>query len=152
MRAIRGPKDFWAGVLFMAFGAFAMIVGSGYTMGTAARMGPGYFPRMLGGLLVVLGALVALRGLRVPGRPIPRFHLRSMLLVLGTVIVFGLVVSWTGILLGTVALIVATSYASHEFRLREALISGVILAVAAVLVFVVGLKLQLPIWPYPWSN
>ncbi|MCC6870733.1 MAG: tripartite tricarboxylate transporter TctB family protein, partial [Burkholderiales bacterium] len=56
MLSIRNPKDFWAGILFIALGIFAITVGSNYTLGSAARMGPGYFPRILGILLIVLGA------------------------------------------------------------------------------------------------
>jgi hypothetical protein len=64
MSWIKGPKDFWSGMLFMAFGLIAVAVSSGYRMGIAARMGPGYFPRGLGVLLLILGAIIALRGLR----------------------------------------------------------------------------------------
>ena len=152
MNRMKNPKDFWAGMLFIAFGVLAVIVSSGYTMGTAARMGPGYFPRGLGGLLVVLGALVALRGLRVDGEPVPRFYARPLFFVLGTVIVFGLVVPYTGVILGTIFLIFASSYASHEFRWGDALIGGIVLAALAVGVFIIGLKLQLPMWPWPWNQ
>ena len=152
MRRIQGPKDFWSGVLFMTFGIVALVVSSGYRMGTAARMGPGYFPRGLGVLLVVLGAVVALRGMRSKGESIPAFVLRPLIFVLGTVVIFGLVIPWTGVVLGTVFLIFVSSIASHEFRWRDALISGILLAVAAVLVFIVGLQLQLPIWPWPWNQ
>ncbi|MBS0319836.1 MAG: hypothetical protein JSR18_04780, partial [Proteobacteria bacterium] len=61
-----------------------------------------------------------------------------------------IVVPWTGVLAGTLFLIFVTSMASHEFRWREALIAGIVLAVMAVGVFIVGLKLQLPIWPAPF--
>ena len=149
---VRSPKDFWAGILFITFGIVAIAVSSGYSMGTAARMGPGYFPRGLGGLLVVLGALVALRGIRVPGPAIPAFRARALVFVLGTVVVFGIAVPWTGVILGTVLLIFVTSFASHEFRWQAALTSGIVLAIAAVLVFIVGLKLQLPIWPWPFNR
>ena len=67
---IRSPKDFWAGLLFVALGVLAITVGSRYNLGTAARMGPGYFPRILGMLLVVLGVIITLRGLRLNGEAI----------------------------------------------------------------------------------
>ena len=147
MAPIRHPKDFWSGVLFIAVGAFALIHGSKYTLGTAARMGPGYFPRILGILLIVMGGLLALRAFRLTGTPIPRWKLRPTLLVLGTVVVFGIIVRPLGMAISTVLLIVAASAASHEFRPKESLVAGVVLAAAAVLVFLVGLNLQLPIWP-----
>jgi hypothetical protein len=110
-------------------------------------MGPGYFPRILGILLIVLGAVLALRGTRTSGPPLPRFHWRPLVVVLGSVVLFGAIVNWMGVALSTVILIVAASAASREFRPREALIAGVLLATLAVGVFVIGLQLQLPIWP-----
>lgn len=147
MQAIRGPKDFWAGILFIGLGIFAIAVGSGYQLGSAARMGPGYFPRILGILLVVLGLIIAVNGVRVKGEPIPGWNWRATLVVLGSVILFGYFVEKIGIAIGTVLLIVAASFASHEFRPKESVIVGVLLSAMAVGVFVIGLGLQLPIWP-----
>ena len=147
MIRITNPKDFWAGALFVAIGVGTIILGSRYTLGSAARMGPGYFPRILGILLIVLAAVLALRGTRTSGPPLPRFHWRPLVVVLGSVVLFGAIVNWMGVALSTVILIVAASAASREFRPREALIAGVLLATLAVGVFVIGLQLQLPIWP-----
>jgi hypothetical protein len=147
MAFIRHPKDFFAGLLFIAFGIAAIAIGSNYALGTAARMGPGYFPRILGLLLIALGLALALRALRIDGPPVPAFKWRPLLVVLGSVAVFGWIVNYVGVALSTVFLIVAASAASHEFRWRESLIAGVALAALAVGVFVIGLKLQLPIWP-----
>jgi hypothetical protein len=147
MAIIRHPKDFLAGLLFIAFGIAAIVIGSNYTLGTAARMGPGYFPRILGGLLVVLGLAIALRGLRLNGPPLPRWHWKPVVVVLGSVALFGMILNYLGMVISTVLLIVAASSASHEFRFREALIAGIALAILAVVVFVLGLKLLLPIWP-----
>ncbi len=147
MSWIRSPKDFWSGVLFALLGIGAIAVGSRYPLGSAARMGPGYFPCILGILLIFLGAIIALRGMRVPGEPVPRWHWRPTLVVLGTVIVYGLIVATVGIAISTVFLIVAASAASHEFRFKESIVAGVLLSALAVFVFVMGLGLQLPIWP-----
>jgi hypothetical protein len=145
--SIRNPKDFWSGAMFVAIGIGTIIVGSRYTLGTAARMGPGYFPRILGILLVVLGAVLAVRATRTSGGPMPRFRLRPLVIVLGSVVLFGAIVHSVGVALSTVVLIVVASTASREFRPRESLIAGVLLATLAVGVFVIGLQLQLPIWP-----
>lgn len=147
MVRIRNPRDFWAGVLFVAFGTAAVILGSRYNLGTAARMGPGYFPRILGMLLIALGAIISVRGLRTDGAAISAWRLRPTLIVLGSVVLFGLIVNRAGLALSTVVLIMLASAASSEFRWKEALVSGVFLAALAVAVFIVGLKLQLPIWP-----
>jgi uncharacterized membrane protein len=147
MAAIRSPKDFWSGVLFVLIGAAAVALSARYSLGTAARMGPGYFPRILGILMMVLGLVLALRAFKLDGPPIPRWKLRPTLIVLGSVVLFGAIVQAVGVAISTVVLIVAASAASREFRPKEALIAGVLLATLAVGVFVVGLKLQLPIWP-----
>jgi hypothetical protein len=146
---LRAPKDFWSGVLFIAVGLFAVIyAGASYNLGTASRMGPGYFPRILGLLLIVLGGILTLRSFRIAGPKVPRWHWRPTLVVLGSVVLFGLLVEKLGLALSTVMLIVLASAASHEFRPRESFVVGVFLATLAVGVFVIGLKLQLPIWPF----
>ncbi|MEP7275398.1 MAG: tripartite tricarboxylate transporter TctB family protein [Betaproteobacteria bacterium] len=147
MATIRHPKDFWSGVLFILIGIATIVLAAKYNLGTAARMGPGYFPRILGILLVVLGLVLTLRALRLQGPPIPRWKVRPTLVVLGSVVLFGAIVQAVGVAISTVVLIVTASAASHEFRPREALVSGILLSALAVGVFVVGLKLQLPIWP-----
>lgn len=147
MALIRSQKDFLAGLMFMAFGVAALYFGSRYALGTAGRMGPGYFPRLLGGLLVVLGAGVALRSVRLRGSPLPRFGWRPLLVILGSVVGFGLIVGHAGLFLSTVALIFCSSFASDEFRWKEALGSGIFFALLAIAVFVFGLKIQMPVWP-----
>jgi hypothetical protein len=150
MAFIRHPKDFFAGLIFVAFGLGAIIIGSNYSLGSAARMGPGYFPRILGILLLLLGAALSLRALKIKGDALPRWYWRPILIVLSSVVAFGLLVTHLGLVFSTIGLIFVSSAASREFRPKEALISGVLLAALAVAVFVFGLNLQLPIWP--WSN
>jgi hypothetical protein len=150
MAFIRHPKDFFAGLIFVAFGLAAIIIGSNYSLGTAARMGPGYFPRILGILLLVLGVALSLRALKIKGEPLPRWYWKPTLVVLGSVVAFGILVNYIGLAIATVGLVFGSSAASHEFRPKEALISGILLSVLAVGVFIFGLNLQLPIWP--WSN
>ena len=147
MAIIRNQKDFYAGVMFIAFGIGAIVIGSNYALGSAARMGPGYFPRILGILLTALGSLLVLRALRLPGPRMPGLVWRPTVIVLASVVAFGLVVEHLGLLLSTIGLILLASTASPEFRWKEALGSGIFFALLAIAVFVVGLKLQLPIWP-----
>ncbi|MDQ6923904.1 MAG: tripartite tricarboxylate transporter TctB family protein [Pseudomonadota bacterium] len=150
MAFIRHPKDFFAGLIFVAFGLAAIIIGSNYSLGTAARMGPGYFPRILGILLLLLGAALSLRALKIKGEPLPRWYWKPILIVLGSVVAFGMVVTHLGLVLSTIGLVFASSMASPEFRPKEALISGILFAALATGVFIFGLNLQLPLWP--WSN
>jgi hypothetical protein len=147
MKIIRHPKDFAAGLLFAAVGVAAVVIAANYPLGTAARMGPGYFPRILGILLIVLGSALALRALKLQGAPIPRWHWKPIVIVLGSVVLFGAIVNSVGLALSTVILIVLASSASPEFRPKESIISGIALAALSVAVFVIALKLQLPIWP-----
>jgi hypothetical protein len=147
MLKIGHPKDFWAGVLYVTFGLSAIIIAANYPMGNAARMGPGWFPRALGILLILLGSALALRALKLKGTPIDPWHWRPTATVLISVVIFGMIVPRVGVALSTIFLIVAASSASKEFKPREALISGVVLAALSVGVFVIGLNMQLPIWP-----
>lgn len=147
MGVIRHPKDFVAGLMFVAVGIAAILIAANYPLGTAARMGPGYFPRILGILLILLGSALALRALRLQGAKLPGWHWRPILIVLGSVVLFGLTVIKVGLALSTVILILLASAASREFRPKEALVSGIALAVLSIAVFVIALKLQLPIWP-----
>jgi hypothetical protein len=147
MTVVRSPKDLVAGLLFIATGIASIAIATNYTLGTAARMGPGYFPRILGILMIVLGGILAVRSLRVSGSPLPGWKWRPVLVALGSVVMFGLIVNHAGLVVSTILLIVLASAASHEFRPREAVISGIVLAALAVGVFVIGLKLQIGIWP-----
>jgi hypothetical protein len=147
MVKIRHPKDFFAGLMFIAFGLGAIVIGSNYPLGVAARMGPGYFPRILGILLVVLGAALSIRGLRLDGAKITLESPRPLIIVIGSVVLFAMTVSTLGLVLSSILLIFVSSAASKEFRWKEALVSGAILAALSVAGFIWGLGLQFSIWP-----
>ncbi len=147
MHFIRNPKNVYAGLMFMLFGLAGLVISWSYPIGRASRMGPGYFPRVLGILLLGLGALLSLSGFRSTGEVQLRWHLRPLLIVLLGVGFFCLTVKWLGLVVAGMALVFISSVASEEFRWKEALISAAIQNVAAVAVFVYGLGMQLPIWP-----
>ena len=147
MALIRHPKDFWAGVLFIAFGGAACVIALDYAMGTAARMGPGYFPRVLGLLLCALGALLVLRSFKLQGAPLSFPTFKPIAIVLGSVVLFGLVVNKAGLVIATLLLVLVSSTASHEYRWRESIVAAIALAVFVVVAFRYGLGLQLPTWP-----
>jgi Tripartite tricarboxylate transporter TctB family len=147
MSLIRNPKDFGSGCLFAGFGLVAVVLGATYPAGTAARMGPGYFPRALGIILIVLGTILIIKSLRTTGARISLPTLKPLVVVLGSVLLFGLTVVPLGLVLATMLLVLASSVASHEFRWKEATIASVVLAAFVVAVFGYGLKLQLPILP-----
>ena len=124
MTFIRNPKDFWAGVLFIAFGLAAVIIARDYAMGTAGRMGPGYFPRGLGIIMIVLGLILSVRSFKLRGTPLQFGSFKPLLIVLGSVVVFAMAAPKLGLIVATILLIVLSSTASHEFRLKEAMISS----------------------------
>ena len=147
MSAIRGPRDLYSGLLFVVVGALTVLIAINYPVGDAARMGPGYFPRALGTLLMLLGAISVWRSFRLQGTPITRWKWRPIVIILASVIVFGHIVQFVGLALSTVFLIFAASAASHEFRWKGAALIGLFMAVLCVGVFVYALRIQLPIWP-----
>jgi hypothetical protein len=143
------PKDFCSGVMFMLFGAAAFFFAEDYNIGSAAKMGPGYFPFVLGALLAALGVTLLLRsvfwtkGLQER----PAFHLKPLVLVLSSVVLFGLLLRPLGLLVSTTLLVVVSSMASHEFRWKEALLNAAVLILIVLLIFVYFLDFQVPIWP-----
>lgn len=150
---IKSPKDFWAGVMFVAFGAgMGAIAVNNYQMGSAVRMGPAYFPTVLGGLLAALGLILLVRSLALKGEKVPHFHFRPLLLILLAVVAFGYSVKPLGVL-GAVALVVYIgALGGHEFKWKEVTILYVVLFVFSVLVFVKGLTLPFPICPAPLED
>jgi len=147
MRLIRHPKDFWAGVMYIALGGAGIFIALDYAMGTAGRMGPGYFPRWLGILLMVIGAILVLRSFRLQAERIAFPTFKPVIVVLASVLVFGLIVTWSGLVIATIVLVLMSSFASHEFRWKEAIVASIALAIFVVITFHYGLQLQLPVWP-----
>ena len=149
---IRNRQDFVAGLIFVLIGATVAIIAQQYDSGTASRMGPGWFPTALGLILASLGTLTTLRSLRrsAPRTQIAAFNWRAPVLVLGAVALFALLLMPLGVVVSTAILILVSSLASHEFRLRDTLALIVVLELMAYLVFVKGLSLQFPVWPSIW--
>jgi hypothetical protein len=146
---IKNQKDFWAGAMFVGFGGFFAGFGTQYTFGSAARMGPAYFPTVLGFLLMILGLVVAISGLspKADEEKVDRFDWRTLVLVLGSVVLFGVLLQPLGLIVSLLVLVIVGSYASHEFKWREALINAAVLVALSYVVFVWGLKLQFQLWP-----
>ena len=156
------PKDFWSGVMFFAFGAvFALVAKglklgdnvliAGYAMGTPARMGPAFFPFWLGVILMGLGLIIAVLGFRKEGGAearFPRFHWRPILFILGSVILFGIILKPFGMLLSGIILVFIASMGNpYDFRVRPTIFLGLGLVIFCALVFAWGLKLPIPLCP-----
>lgn len=144
---IKNHRDFWAGILFIVTGILFMILSRQYSLGTAAKMGPGYFPTILGGLMAVLGLMVLLPAFKGPQVKVTRIELRMILLVLVAVAVYAMALPTLGFIVALFLLILISSFASHEFNLKTTLISSVVLLGFSWLVFVKGLELQFPFLP-----
>jgi hypothetical protein len=153
---IRNAADFWSGVMFIAFGLFFAGFARQYDMGTAARMGPAYFPTALGLLLMVIGAFIAYKGLRWEAKDglghIDKFHFKPLLLVLGGVVAFGLLLRPGGLVVALTALIFIASFGSGEFKLKEILPLTIGLCLLVLAVFIWGLGLTIPVLPAFMQN
>jgi hypothetical protein len=145
-------RNVLAGAMFMVFGAAFFIAAMEYSLGTAARMGPGYFPRLLGGVLFVLGVVVLVDGLREVKKGMVDhigWHIMPALYVLGAVFAFGLLLPRAGLFVASATMILIASLAAHDKKWKEVIISAIVLASFCALAFVKGLGLQMKL--FPWS-
>ncbi len=155
---IKSQRDFVSGIMFVAAGAAFSIGATNYTVGNAARMGPGYFPLLLGAMLAILGAFVVMGSLAVgpaDGNRIGKIAWKPLALVIGANLVFGVLLGGLpsiglpamGLIAATIALVVISSMAGSSFVFRSSLLLAVILAVGSYLTFILGLSLQFQVWP-----
>lgn len=146
MPAIRAPKDFWAGALYAAFGGTALSLASRYPMGTGARMGAGYFPVMLGSLLLLFGLAAIVRSFLRTGEGLGEIAWRPLALVAGGVVAFAWLLPRLGLPLSLIVLILVPATASRRFRIEpRALLLMVALIAFCVALFVEGLGVPLPL-------
>jgi len=146
---IRNAKDFWTGLIYIFFGSSAILIGREYGMGTAMKMGPAYFPTILGGLLVGIGVISVIRSFIIPGTPIAAFAFKGLSLVSVSALVFGFLVRRAGLAIALPLLVIISAYASTRFRWRPTLLIAAGLTVFCALVFLKGLGIPLPIIG-PW--
>jgi hypothetical protein len=144
---IRAPKDFWAGLMFIGFGLAFLLGAREYAMGTAVRMGPAYFPTMLGGLLAIIGLVIFVQSFATDGERVPPIRVRPMALIVLAIVLFGILLKPLGLVVSAAILIFLGAFGGHEFKTREVAILYVVLAVFSVLVFVKGLGLPIPVCP-----
>ncbi len=144
---IRSPQDFWAGMIFVALALFFLLNGLQLSLGTSIRMGPGYAPRLLSGLLLAIGAALVVRGIAIHSPDTDSLRFRPMIFVLGSMLIFAFALERLGLALTTLMVVAASSLAIKGARPLEVLVIGVIAAAAASGIFIYALKLTIPLWP-----
>ncbi len=144
---IRSPKDFWAGLFFIAVALGFIGLSRQYGTGNMHRMGPGLFPTLVSVLLASLGLIISARAFVVDGPPVPRFHARPIIVSLAAIALFGMALAQFGLIAAVAALVLAGAVASRESRPLETL--GLVIALIAfsALVFVWLLGLPIRLWP-----
>jgi hypothetical protein len=145
---IKSPKDFWSALMFIVTGLFFLIWAViHYNMGTAVRMGPAYFPVLLGGLLAALGLIILIGAFAFQGPKVPQFHFRPLILISLACVLYGYLMKPLGLIVATAALVFVSAFGGHEFKWREVVILYAILMLFSWLVFVRGLTLPFPMCP-----
>jgi hypothetical protein len=156
---IKSQKDFFSGLMFTVVGAAFAYGATGYSVGTGGRMGPGYFPLLLGVILAVLGAIIMFKALVSQSHPdgdkIGKWAWKPLFLIIAANILFGVMIGGLpsmglppmGLIAGIFALTIVASLAGDSFKLKEVLILSVILSIGSYAAFILLLKLQFPVWP-----
>jgi hypothetical protein len=147
---IKSQKDFWSGLMFLATGLGFAWGATFYSFGTSARPGPGYFPLGLGLILAALGGITLFEAMTIEtedGEPVGGFAWKPLVAILLSVLFFGLVLPRIGMALTIPILVAIASLAGDTYRWRDVLISALVLTVGSWLIFILGLKLVIPVWP-----
>lgn len=155
---IKSQKDFWSGLMFMVVGIAFAWGATNYTIGEGARMGPGYFPLMLGILLAIIGVFITFEALVVEtedGEPIGSWAWKPLFFIIGSNLIFGILLAGLpkigipamGLIVAIYALTFVASLAGEEHKTKEVAVLATVLAIGSYLAFIVLLKLQFPVWP-----
>ena len=155
---IKSQRDFFAGLMFTLVGIGFAWGASTYNVGNGARMGPGYFPLMLGIVMALIGAGIMFTGLSVEtedGEPIGKWAWKQIVFIIGANLAFGVLLGGLpsiglpamGMIIAIYALVVISSLAGNEFNLPKVLILATVLAIGSYVAFIWALKLQIQVWP-----
>ena len=138
-------KDFWAGLMLIGIGAAAMFIARDYRFGSAVRMGPGFFPTILGGILVAFGICIVAVGLRSGEKIQERLSIRALILLPHSLVLFGVLMERAGFIPALAALVFVAAASGREFRIMEVLLLTVFLTVTSAALFIWGLGLPYPL-------
>ncbi|MBZ2209178.1 tripartite tricarboxylate transporter TctB family protein [Massilia soli] len=143
--SIRSPKDFWSGIMFLCFGLAGVYIAREYAMGSAGRMGPAFFPTMLGWMLAAIGFATAVRAMIGHGQALEKVAFKELFLVLGSVLLFAFLLRGGGLAVAIPVLIMVSAYASHKFTWKESALLAFGSAAVSIMLFVKALGLPLPV-------
>ena len=148
----RYNRDFFAGLFYIVLGAVGMWMARDYPFGSALRMGPGYFPSVLGGMMIAFGVAVMLMGIKNNEKIKPGFSWRALIVLPIATVVFGIAMEEAGFIPALALLIPVSAAASKEFNWKEVLFLTIGLIILSLAVFIWGLGLPYPmikgIWEY----
>ncbi len=132
--------------MFIAFGALAIFIASDYPYGTAARMGPGYFPTWIGIAMVILGLMITVSGFREQGQGIGKWPWKAMILISIAFIFFGWSIDNLGFIIALFVMVTLAAMAGREYRWKEGIILAVVLIIGSWALFIKALELSFPLW------
>ncbi len=142
--AIRAPKDFWIGAIYLIAGTIGLLVGRDYPLGTAARMGPGFFPAIISTLLILFGVAAIVRSFVTNGDAVGKVPWRALALIIGAACGFGTALNAVGFIAAAALLLLLCAAASEHFRFEWRAVAGLVAMIAACsLVFVKALGLPM---------
>ncbi len=148
---IKSEKDFWSGLMFIVVGVAFAWGATNYSFGSSARPGPGYFPFGLGIIMAVLGAMILFKSLTIEsegGDKIGGIAWKPLAIIVGSVVLFGLLLPRLGMFIALPMLVITAALAGDEFHWGEALANAAVLTVGSWAVFIWGLNLTIPLWPW----
>lgn len=147
---IKSQRDFWSGLIFVLVGIAFALGATNYSFGSSARPGAAYFPFGLGVLLAILGSMVLFKALTIEsegGDPIGNIAWKPLLVIVSTIVVFGLLLPYLGLALTLPILVTMSAMAGDEFHWKDALLNSLILTFGSWVIFIWGLNLIIPVWP-----
>jgi drug/metabolite transporter (DMT)-like permease len=148
---IKSQRDFWSGLMFVTVGVVFAVGATNYSMGTSARPGAGYFPLLLSVIMAILGAIVLFKSLVIEtagGDPIGSVAWRPLIVIVFGIAAFGFALPGLGMIVTIPILIFITSMAGDEFHWKGVLANAVVLTIGSWVIFIWGLKLTIPLWPW----
>jgi hypothetical protein len=149
--SIKSQEDFLAGLMFIGFGIFAIVVARDYPMGSAMRMGPGYFPTYLGAIMIVIGAIITAISTRIQGGKVTGLAWRPLIALFAAFLVYGLAMENNlGFIPSIAIVVIISSFSIRDFRPLELAILTAVLVLGTTGLFIWGLELPYPLfwWSY----